>query len=130
MNGTILHSTQYGRQGGKCDSTICSFRNNGSQSFGVIQKFCLCECSPVYVALIKPFQLTNRSILNTSGNPGRKILCQYAEVDLLSSFIIQVTKQLLPLIAVPIADILDKCIKVSGKTHDYVVKIPNNYEHH
>ena len=129
-NGTILHSIQYGRQGGKRNSTICSFRNNGSQSFGVIQKFCLCECSPVNVALIKPFQLTNRSILSTSGNPGREILCQYAEVDLISSFVIQVTKQSLPLIAVPIADILSKCIKVTGRTYNYIVKIPNNFEHH
>ena len=102
INGTILHSTQYGRQGGKRNSTICSFRNNGSRSFGVIQKLCICECSPVYVALINPFQLTNRSILNTSGNPGRETLCQYAEIDLLSSFTIQVTKQLLPHSAIPI----------------------------
>ena len=85
---------------------------------------------PVYIALISPFQLTDGSILSTSGNPGRETLRQYAEIDLLSSFVIQVTKQLLPLIAVPITDVLDKCIKVSGKRHDYVIKLPNNYEHH
>jgi hypothetical protein len=130
INGTILHSTQYGRQGGKRNSTICSFRNNGSRSFGVIQKLCICECSPFYVALINPFHLTNTSILNTSGNPGRETLRQYSEIDLLNSFVIQVTKQLLSLIAVPITDILDKCIKVSGKSHAYIIKIPNNYEHH
>ena len=115
INETMLHSTQYGWQGGKRNSTICSFRSNGSQFFDVIRKFCLCECSPVYIALISPFQLTNRSILNTSGNPGREILCQYAEVDLLSSFVIQVAKQSLHLIAVPTTDILDECVKVSGK---------------
>lgn len=129
-NGTVLHSIQYGRPGGKRDSTICSFRGEGSQSYGVIQKFCLCDTAPVNVVLIKPFHLTNKSILSTSGNPGRDILSQYAEVDLLSSFVIQVKKQLLPLVAVPIADILYKCVKVSGNDHDYIVKIPNNYEHH
>jgi hypothetical protein len=129
-NETILHSIQYGRPGGKRDSTICSFRSGGSQLFGVIQKFCLCECAPVNVVLIKPFDTTNTSILSTSGNPGRDILSEYAEVDLLSSFISQVKKQLLPLVAVPIADILNKCVKVSGTDYDYIIKIPNNYEHH
>ena len=129
-NGTILHSVLYGRPGGKRDSTICSFRSGGSQIFGVIQKFCLCECAPVNVVLIKPFDMTNKSILSTSGNPGREILSEYAKVDLLSSFVSQVKRQLLPLVAVPISDILSKCIKVSGKDYDYIVKIPNNYEHH
>ena len=98
----------------KRDSTICTFRNNGSRSFGVIQKLCVCECSPVYVALIHPFQLTNRSILSASGNPGRETLRQYAEMDLLGSFVIQVSKQLLFLIAIPISDIwtsVSKCLE-------------------
>lgn len=54
----------------------------------------------------------------------------YADVDLISSFIIQASKDLLPIIAVPISDIVNKCIKVSVEAHTYIVKIPNNYEHH
>ena len=57
--------------------------------------------------------MTNTSILNTSGNSGRDILSQYTDVDLLIKFIIEVMKQLLPLVAVPISDILNKCVKVS-----------------
>ena len=74
--------------------------------------------------------MTNKSILSTSGSPDRDILSQYAEVDLLSSFVVLVEKQLLPLVALPISDILNKCIKVNGKDYDYIVKIPNNYEYH
>ena len=73
--------------------------------FGVIQKFCVRDCAPVNVALIKPFHMTNKSILSA---PGRDILSQYAEVDLLISFIVQVEKQLLPLVAIPISDILNR----------------------
>ena len=72
--------------------------------------------------------MTNKSILSTSVNPGR--YSQYAEVDLLSSFNVQLEKQLLPLVAIPISDILNKCVKMNGKDYDYIVKIPNNYEHH
>ena len=130
LNGTIIHSVQYGKQGGKRDSTVCSFRKEGTISFGIVHKFCICNCSPVNIALIKPFQCTNQSILHTSGNPGRDILSRYAEIDLLSSFIIQVSKELLPVIAVPISAITCKCIKISCQTYDYIIKIPNNFEHH
>ena len=82
--------------------------------FGIVHKFCICDCSPVNIALIKPFQCTHQSILHTSGNSGRDILSQCAEIDLLSSFIFQVSKQLLPIIAVPISDITCKCVKISG----------------
>ena len=100
LNGTIIHSIQYGKEGGKRDSTVCSFHKDGILLFGAVQKFCICDCSPVNIALIKPFQRTHQSILHTSGIPGRDILSQYAEID---SFAIQVSKQLLPIVAVPIA---------------------------
>ena len=130
FDGTIIHSIQYGKQGGKRDSTVCSFRKEGTILFGIVHKFFICDCSPVNIALIQPFQLTKQSILHTSGTPGRDILSQYAEIDLLSSFIFQVSKQLLPVIAVPISDITCKCIKISSKTYDYIIKIPNSFEHH
>lgn len=130
LNGTIIHSLQYGKQGGKQDSTVCSFRKEGTMLFGIVHKFFICDYSPVNIALIEPFQLTKQSILHTSGTPGRDILSRYAEIDLLSSFNFQVPKQLLPIIAVPISDITCKCIRISCKTYDYIIKIPNNFEHH
>ena len=91
--GTIIHSVQYGRQEGKRDSTICSFKTGGSQAYGVVQKFCIIDCLPINVALIKPFEPTNLSILHSSGRPGREILSKYAQI------------------AVPISDILCKMCK-------------------
>ena len=123
---TILYSIQYGRPGGKRDSTICSFQNGGSQLFGVIQKFCVRDCAPVNVALIKPFHMTNKSILST---PGRDILSQYAEVDLLISFYCSSRKTVTSTCRNTNFGHLKQMIKVNGKDYDYIVKIPNNYEH-
>ena len=39
LNGTIIHSVQYGKQGGKRDSTVCSFRKEGALLFGIVHKF-------------------------------------------------------------------------------------------
>ena len=65
----------------------------GSQAYGVVQKFCIIDCLPINVALIKPFEPTNLSILHSSGRPGREILSKYAQI------------------AVPISDILCKMCK-------------------
>ena len=117
--------------GGKRDSTVCSFHKEGTILFGIVHKFIICDCSPVnIIALIEPFQLIKQSILHTSGTPGRDTLSQYAEIDLLSSFIFQVSKQFIPVIAIPISGITCKFIKISCKTYDYIIKIPNNFEHH
>ena len=51
LNGTIIHSVQYGKQGGKRDSTVCSFCKEGALLFGIVQKFCICDFSPVNIAL-------------------------------------------------------------------------------
>ena len=44
--------------------------------------------------------------------------------------IFYVLKQLIPIVAVPISDIVGKCVKVTGKIYNYVIKIPNSFECH
>ena len=97
----------------------------------MIKKFCLCPSSPA-LALLQPFQMSSDSLLKSIGNPCRDVLKSYAGIDLLSAFFIPVSKQLLPVCAVPVSQILCKCVRVccSDLSVDYVVKIPNNYEHH
>ena len=112
------------------ETVVCSFRKEGDLLFGVVLKFCIWYCAPVNIALIKRFKCTHQSILFTSGSPGREILSQYAEIDRLGSFIFLVSKKLLPIVAVQISDIIGKCVKVTGKTYDYVIKIPNSFECH
>ena len=130
--GSMLHSVHYGRgEEGKRDSSVCCYSDGTVEHCGVIQKFCLCPSSPALV-LIQPFQTSSTSLLKSIGNPGRHVLKSYADIDLLSAFFVSVSKQLLPVCAVPVSQLLCKCVRVSCSdlTVDYVVKIPNNYEHH
>ena len=128
---TMLYSVQYGREGGKRDSSVCCYVNQGVEEFGIIQKFCLCSNCPA-VALIKPFPKVSTSLLKSIGNPGRDVLKSYAEIDVLSSFFVPVKRQLLPVCAVPLSQLVCKCVRISRSdlSVDHVVKIPNNYEHH
>lgn len=125
MHDTILHSNQHE---GKRDSSVCCYSVDGTKSYGIIQKFCL---SPP-VVLITPFEKTTSSLLKNSGNPCRENLREYAEVDLLGAFFVEVNNKLLPVCAIPISSLLSKCVKVSCKDslYSYIVHIPNNYEHH
>jgi len=121
---TILYSSQH--ESGKRNSSICSYTYNGTKYYGIIQKFCF---SPPIV-LIKPFKTTGSSLLKKIGNPCRQRLSTYAKTDLLSSFVVQVHNQLLPVCAIPITDLTSKCILISLSPHSYVIHIPNNFEHH
>ena len=128
----MLHSVHYGRgKDGKRDSSVCSFSDGTTERCGVILKFCLCPSTPA-LALVQPFQVSPTSLLQSIGNPCRDVLQDYADMDLLSAFFTPVSKQLLPVCAVPVSQIHCKCIRVccSDLSVDYVIKIPNNYEHH
>lgn len=128
-NDTLYHSTQYGKKDGKRNSTICCYKEKGVQKFGVIRKFVSCSQS-INVALITPFKTADISLLKRLGISNRSVLQSYAEADLLSAFIIPVEKNVLPLCAVPLSDLLCKCIYVTCSNIDCVIKIPNNFEHH
>jgi len=125
LKETYILSTRYA---GKRSSSVCSYKHNGTTHYGVVEKFCL---SPP-IALLKPFKVTRTSLLKESGNPCREKLQRYAQTDLLSVFFIPVQKTSLPLIAVPISNLVSKCVLINPKelNHSYVVVIPNNFEHH
>ena len=130
-NNTLMYSMLYMEHtvDGKRNSTTCSFICDNKERFGVIQKFVLCQSLPP-IAIIKPYVPTASSLLGSLGNSGRRVLQTYAEVDILSSFFIQVKKELSDdILAVPIAKLASKCVKVSSH-ESYIVKIPNPYEHH
>lgn len=122
IHGTTLYS------GGKRDSSICCYNSDGTKNYGTIDKFCF---SPPLV-ILKPFKKASSSLLNSVGNPCRANLRQYADIDLLSAFFIQVSNDYLPIRAVPISSLSCKCVRIScnHSPHSYIVHIPNNYEHH
>ena len=124
-HSTILYTNHYK---GKRESSICLFAVNGTKVYGCIEKFIL---TPPTV-LVKPFSATLSSLLKDAGNPSRTKLKNYAQADLLSAFIVQVKNEMLPVCAVPITAILGKCVRISCKdsTSTYIVRIPNNFEHH
>lgn len=127
-NNSLYHSVQYGREGGKRNSTVCCYRENHAVQLGVIQRFAVTSES-VGLALISPFERST-AYLKTIGNPGREVLKKYSEVDLLSVFVFPVKKALLPVCVVPTASFICKCVLLNCTATDYVIKIPNNFEHH
>ena len=122
---TMLYSTCYR---GKRDSSICSYLEKGEKQYGTIQKFLF---SPATV-LLKPFKKTSTSLISSIGKPCRPRLQSYADADMLSTFIVQVFTDPLPLLAVPIHLLCSKCVKISfpDSNYCYIVNIPNNFEHH
>ena len=67
----ILHSHQCDK--GKRNSSVCSYKFKGKACDGVLQKFCF---SPP-LAIIKPFKMTNKSILQKIVNPDCEHLKKY-----------------------------------------------------
>ena len=106
--GTMIHSIGHGRSDAKRDSTVCAFRKDSSEMYGVLQRFCLIKSLPV--AIFRPYKVSS-SFLKSSGRPGRAVLKKYADIDLLSSFVVQVdTQASMELIAVHLEDVICKCI--------------------
>lgn len=122
---TILYS---GTNEGKRDSSFCCYFKDETKHYGMIQKF---SFSPPAV-FVEPFKPTSSSLLKNAGNPGRELLRKYAEIDLLSAFIVEVEKKPLPVCVINISDLLYKCVRIACKDHphSYVIQIPNNFEHH
>ena len=78
-----------------------------------------------------PFKRTASSLLKPIGHPGRRKLVVYADVDLLDAFMIQISeKELQPVCAIKIIDIISKCIQVNCSNSSYVVVFQTFYEHH
>lgn len=133
FNNVTLRTIYYCNGDDKHSNAYCCYKNSvGKEAFGEIQKFV--ECPPIgTVAFLKPLQLTCSNILNRSGEPCREILDLYAEVALISQFVIQVHPiSNVPVIAVSVENIMSNCILVtpSDPSTLYIVKLPNNYEHY
>ena len=110
--GAMLHSVHYGKgEEGKRDSSVCCYSDGTEEHYGVIQKFCLCPSLPALI-LVRPFEISSTSLLKSIGNSGRDILNSYADIDLLSAFFVSVSKQLLCVSAVPVSQIVCKCVRV------------------
>ena len=131
-NDMILHTSNYRNSEGKRKSCYCSYLSStGNEMFGEIEQ--LAECSSIGTVLfIKPFLVSASNILETSGLPCRPILDHYANLGLISQFILplSVTQSTTP-VCISASNIVTNCILVkTSTTNNYIIKIPNNYEHH
>ena len=129
-NNCMYYSSKYGREDGKRNSSVCCYVVGGVEDFGIIQKFCLAQGS-LPVAIIMPFKRTESTLLKSIGDPGRELLSNYAEMDLLSNFFVQVMpSSSLSLCAIPVCNIVCKCVRITHDTTDYIIKLPNTFERH
>ena len=128
-NGSLYHSVAYRREQGKRNSSVCCYHDEDHNlMFGEIQKFCRTTRALV---VVKQHCVTESSLLKRFGLPGRDVLQQYAQVDLLSSFIHEVS-QPGTTIAIPIEQLKGLCvfIHLPHRSFDYVVLQPTSFEHH
>ncbi len=128
--GVLFHSIQYRGGEGKRDNTVCSFRLlDGSVAFGQIQMFA--EVLPIgTVVFVNRYITTEQNILGLSGSPCREVLSTYADVSLISKFIVEVSSSQKKLTCIRLDNLISKCISVRPKdqTTFFVMKLPNSFE--
>ena len=97
---------------GKRNNAVCCYQDIGEQRVGLIQKFVWCSARSCCMVILTPFE-QHSSLLKSVGDPGRDILRQYADTDLLGVFIFSVKKDTLSMCIVPVTKLLCKCAMVS-----------------
>ena len=128
FEGMVLHSMKYLNGQGKRDNSVCFFKSvDGRMMVGRVEKFV--EVAPLgTVVFLAVFNTVKRSILKMSGASCRPILDKYADVSLVSKFIIEVQPST-SMICVPLENVIAKCVLVARKDKvTFVVKFPNTHE--
>ena len=114
------------------NSSVCKFKKvDGRIAFGSIH-YCFCFCAKIPVGIIAVFNC------NYVKDPFEEMLpATIPELNpylLTNSCILKVRKLSISkeFIAVPVFSITNKCVHISmkSKEHDFIVCMPNPYEHH
>ena len=134
-DGMIFHSAATD-DNTKRNSSLCCYKSASdihAECFGEIQKFAECPILGTIV-FIKQFSQSQSSILKATGNPCRQILEQYAQISLISQFIIEIFPLTSDSIScILMSDIISNCVLIEPALNSskyYIVKLPNNYEHY
>ena len=113
------------------DGSICIYKYESTLHFGSILQFCFVKRQ--LVAIVRVFQATEDGILNSIHTPTLpdNVLTLCSTVD---NFIFCVKKLSLTnqTIAIPATSISLKCvhIPVKGSPLDFIITMPNMFEHH
>ena len=130
-DGFILHSTSVEGKG-KCRSTYLSYLDMaGEEQFGEAVLFVECSSFDT-LALINTFTKTQSDILSSSGPPCYPILEAHPYKGLISEYVVEVLPPCnTSRSAILVSSITSNCVMVESRTSQYyIVKVPNNYEHH
>ena len=115
----------------KRDGSVCACNHCSELKFGSIIQFCFCNRN--LIALLHTYQYLNTSILDHIRPPSNSELSQ-AACSNISEHIYCVKKlsSTNNIVAVPISSLFVKCVLIPiHNTHfDYIVTIPNMFEHH
>lgn len=131
-HGSITYSSQNEKQKKalRC-SSVCALKHNSGMLFGSIVLFCFTDGVPI--AVVDIFEQTCESPLSCLRDPSLNGL-DGSQTKALNDFVFKVKKLSVSnkTVAVPVSSILAKCIHIPIKYSpcDYIVMIPNIFEHH
>lgn len=112
------------------DGSICVFRDQSGLHFGSVIQFCFIDRK--VIAVVRVFEETNQSILQNIRSPTISKL-SLASCKSITNFVFCVKKLTDSRVcAIPISSIITKCVHVpnEGSAYDFIVTIPNMFEHH
>lgn len=110
------------------NSSVCKFtRANNSTAFGSIQ--CFCSCDTIPVAIIADFGLVKDAFEGVQRATIPKLNSFLQKHSCIFTFEKETASR--KFLAVPVSSIISKCvhIPIKSKDHDFVVPIPNFYDH-
>ena len=114
------------------DGSICIFDDENILHFGSIIQFCFINRD--LIAIIRAFDEMNQTIFDNIRASTRQAELNRASCNFVANFMFCVKKSVLTdkLYAIPASQIVAKCVHVpfEGTPYDYIVTIPNMFEHH
>ena len=110
--GTLYHSTSYNRNKGKRNSCVCCFTLTDSteRRYGVLSSFF--RTDSLIVAFVNAFTTVPTTLQDHVGPPCRPILERYADLNFINAFFTLVSKHDFEYIAIPVCQIVSKCVLV------------------
>ena len=131
-HGSIVYSSwnESQKKTQRC-SSVCAFQHGSEMLFGFIGLFCFTDGLPI--AVIDIFEQTHDGLLTCLREPSLDGL-DGSQTEPLNDFVFKVKKLSVSdkTVAVPVTSILAKCVHIPIKYSpcDYIVMIPNTFEHH
>lgn len=126
-HNSVLYSCQTKAEAAR-NSGLCAFEHNPGMQFGSAITFCCAQGQSVAISGV--FEQIGEGPLHSLRHP---TLQKLREKTVLNDFVFKVKKLSSPMtVAVPTSSIVAKCVHIPLKhfSFDFIVTIPNMFEHH